>query len=132
MRIPRITGTSPTAPPDGFIPYVYGATLGTPSRGRPEKVLIRLSSLADGLAELGVIAPKGTVPGPRTPQARERREAAERARLNGRRCPECDALRPNHLTDCGLIPMPDPDAERCPCTYPKGSLGCQMTHRRDR
>jgi hypothetical protein len=129
MKIPQITGTSPTAPPDGFIPYIFGATLGTPSRGRPEKVLIRLSSLAEGLAELGVIAQEGTA---RRPRNTRDWESDERARLDAARCTECHALPPNHLVDCGLIPMPDPDAERCGCTYPKGSLGCQMTHRRDR
>jgi hypothetical protein len=59
-------------------------------------------------------------------------EAAERARLDAARCTECKALPPNHLKACGLIPMPDPDAERCGCTYPTGSLGCRMTHGRDR
>jgi hypothetical protein len=57
-------------------------------------------------------------------------ETRERARLDANRCrnPECRALPPNHLVDCELAPMPDPDAERCECTYPKGSLGCRLTH----
>jgi hypothetical protein len=126
MKIPRITGTSPTAPPDGFIPYIYGATQGRPSKGRPEKVLLRLSSLAEGLTELGVIAPERTAPRPQT--ARDW-ESAERARLDAARCKECRAMPPNHLTACGLIPMPAPAAKRCArCGYVKGSLGCRMTH----
>ncbi|HXJ28559.1 MAG TPA: hypothetical protein VNH17_22795 [Streptosporangiaceae bacterium] len=125
MKIPRITGTSPTAPPDGFLPYVYGAASGRPSKGRPEKVLLHLSSLAEGLTELGVIAPERTAPRPRT--ARDW-ESAERARLDAARCPECQALPPNHLVACGLIPMPDLTAERCGCEYVKGSLGCRLTH----
>ena len=126
MKIPAFTATGPCAPPDGFRPYVYGAALGRPSRGRPEKVLERL-------ARLGVIAPGATLPAvPRPRPERERREAAERARLEAARCPNpaCRALPPNHLDGCYLAPMPDPSRPRCPgCEYPAGSLGCRMTHR---
>lgn len=61
-------------------------------------------------------------------------ETRERARLNAKRCrnPKCRALPPNHLTDCELAPLPDPDAERCEgCEYPAGSLGCRMAHKSD-
>ena len=121
-----VAAAGPSAPPDGFIPYVYGATLGRPSRGRPEKVLERL-------ARLGVIAPGATlpaVPRPRPRPERERREAAERARLEAGRCQDCRALPPNHHAGCGRVHVPDPSRPRCPgCEYPAGSLGCRMTHR---
>jgi hypothetical protein len=38
----RATGEAPAA---GFRPYIYGATLGAPSAGRPEKVLARLKTI---------------------------------------------------------------------------------------
>lgn len=60
-------------------------------------------------------------------------ERRERDLLDARRCddPECRALPPNHTTECGKRPMPDPDAEKCPaCEYPAGSLGCRMVHKR--
>jgi hypothetical protein len=51
------------------------------------------------------------------------------AALEARRCPEpeCAALLPNHLKGCPRVPMPDPGAETCECTYPAGSLGCRMS-----
>jgi hypothetical protein len=33
------------APPADFVPYVYGATLGRPSKGRPERVLAHLKTM---------------------------------------------------------------------------------------
>ncbi len=56
-------------------------------------------------------------------------EQRERARLDAARCPDCDALPPNHGTGCGKQKLPDPGAARCRCTYVKGSLGCRLSHR---
>jgi len=41
----RAATDAPTPAP--IVPYVYGATLGAPSRGRPEKVLARLKTIAE-------------------------------------------------------------------------------------
>jgi hypothetical protein len=61
-------------------------------------------------------------------------EAAERDRLDASRCPDpaCRALPPNHLHGCALVPVPDPDAPRCPdgCGFPAGTLGARMAHRK--
>lgn len=39
-------------------------------------------------------------------------------------CPECEALAPDHLVDCGRVRVPDPGKPACSCGYPVGSLGC--------
>ena len=61
----NLSARAPGGPqPAGFVPYVYGAALGCPSRGRPEKVLAHLKNTAltqqeDGLGR----EVRGAVPG---------------------------------------------------------------------
>jgi hypothetical protein len=55
--VSAVTARAPGGAPAGeFVPYVHGATLGCPSRGRPEKVLARLKTI-------GSIWREGYVPG---------------------------------------------------------------------
>jgi hypothetical protein len=52
------------AAPAGFVPYVYGAALGCPSRARPEKVLARLKNTTSMQQEDGLAREvRGAVPG---------------------------------------------------------------------
>jgi len=57
-------------------------------------------------------------------------EILARAELHARRCPECEALPPNHGHGCSRRKMPDPAAPKHECGFPAGSLGCRLAHRR--
>jgi hypothetical protein len=50
------------APPAEFVPYIHGATLGRPSRARPERVLARLKTIT-GIWQEGALPGSGGLDG---------------------------------------------------------------------
>ena len=71
-RTATVPGRGTSTPPGGplFLPYVFGASLGAPSRGRPERVLgalragLRPESVIDRLGrDLAEAVPRGPRPG---------------------------------------------------------------------
>jgi hypothetical protein len=72
-----------------FKPYVYGATLGTPSRGRPERVLAAVEA--------------GVTEADRRRRPQVAATAPEPAPGEPERCDACGYLltAPGHLLECG-------------------------------
>lgn len=77
--------------PADFKPYIYGATLGTPSKGRPERVLAGANA---GITE----ADRRPAPERVLPALEAEPEPGETGR-----CPDCGYLltAPGHLAECG-------------------------------